>query len=81
MENFSLAHLSLVSPKKDILLDIPGDMYPFSVFGSVHNQNKNNSSESETNTEWSKLRLVSEIKIVKQGVFPILLINHNINSE
>ena len=34
MENFSLTHLSLVNSKKDILLDIPRDMYPFSVFGS-----------------------------------------------
>ena len=33
-----LTHLSLVNSKKDILLDIlldiPRDMYPFSVFGS-----------------------------------------------
>ena len=33
MENFSLTHLSLVNSKKDILEDIPRDMYPFSVFG------------------------------------------------
>ena len=33
MDNFSLTHLSLVNSKKDILLDIPRDMYPFSVFG------------------------------------------------
>ena len=34
VENFSLSHLSLVNSKKDMLLDIPRDMYPFSVFGS-----------------------------------------------
>ena len=34
MENFSLTYLSLVNSKKDILLDIPRDMFPFSVFGS-----------------------------------------------
>ena len=39
MDSFSLTHVSLVNSKKDILLDIrldiPRDMYPFSVFGSV----------------------------------------------
>ena len=38
VKNFSLIHLLLVNSKKDILadilLDIPRDMYPFSVFGS-----------------------------------------------
>ena len=40
VDNFSLTHLSLVNSKKDILLDIlldiPRDIYPFSVFGSGH---------------------------------------------
>ena len=34
VEISSLTHLSLVNSKKDILLDIPRYMYPFSVFGS-----------------------------------------------
>ena len=32
---FLHTRLTLVNSKKDILLDIPSDMYPFSVFGSV----------------------------------------------